>query len=74
MTQCDRILRHLQDYGQITTMDAFMDYGITRLSGRIWDLRKAGHNITSTTTAGRNRYGEATHYTTYRLEERGADA
>lgn len=68
MTQCDRILRHLEDFGKITTMEAFEDYGITRLSGRIWDLRKAGHNITSTTTSGVNRYGEITHYTMYRLE------
>ena len=68
MTQCERILRHLQDHGQITTMDAFADYGITRLSGRIFDLRKAGHNITSTTTEGKNRYGETVYFTTYRLE------
>lgn len=70
MTQCDRVLRHLEDYGQITTMEAFQDYGITRLSGRIWDLRQAGHPITSTVTAGKNRYGETVHYTTYKLEEK----
>lgn len=68
MTQCDRILRHLEDFGQITTMDAFHDYGITRLSGRIFDLRKAGYDISSTTTEGLNRYGETTHFTTYSLE------
>lgn len=68
MSQCERILRHLQDHGKITTKEAFEDYGITRLSGRIFDLRRAGFRITSTTTAGKNRYGEVTHYTTYRLE------
>ena len=69
MTQCNRMLDHLQRNGSITTMEAYERYGITRLSGRIWDLRKAGHAITSTTTEGVNRYGEKTRYTNYKLEE-----
>lgn len=68
MTQCERILRHLEDYGQITTMDAFIDYGITRLSGRIFELRKKGYDISSTTTTGKNKYGELVWFSTYRLE------
>lgn len=68
MTQCERILRHLQDYGQITTMEAFNEYGITRLSGRIYDLKADGYKISSTITSGKNRYGDTTHFTTYRLE------
>lgn len=68
MTQCERILRHLQDYGQITTMEAFNEYGITRLSGRIYDLKADGYKISSTITSGTNRYGDTTHFTTYRLE------
>lgn len=69
MSQCETILRHMMIYGQITTMDAFGDYGITRLSGRIWDLRKAGYNITSVNAVGRNRHGDPVHYTIYRLEQ-----
>lgn len=68
MTQCEMVLRHLKDYGQITTKEAFEEYGITRLSGRMYDLRKAGYIITSTTVAGLNRYGETTHFVVYRLE------
>lgn len=68
MSQCETVLRHMMIYGQITTMDAFGDYGITRLSGRIWDLRHAGHRITSATTEGVNRYGEPVRFTTYRME------
>lgn len=68
MTHCERILRHLRDFGSITTLEAFRDYGITRLSGRIYDLRHAGYHITSTVTAGKNRYGDPVHFTTYRLE------
>lgn len=72
MTQCEKVLRHLKDHGKITTMDAFVEYGITRLSGRIYDLRKAGHIITSTTVTGRNRYGEPTHFTVYSMEVKAA--
>ncbi len=68
MTQCNRILDHLQRNGSITTMEAYERYGITRLSGRIWDLRHAGHRITSVTTEGVNRYGEPVRFTTYRME------
>ncbi len=68
MTQCNRILDHLQRNGSITTMGAYKRYGITRLSGRIWDLRKAGHKITSTITEGVNREGDKTYFSTCRLE------
>lgn len=51
-------------------MEAYERYGITRLSGRIWDLRHRGYDIRSTTTAGVNRHGEKVYFTTYRLEGR----
>lgn len=39
------ILEHMQNHGSITNMTAFSQYGITRLSGRIYDLRRMGHEI-----------------------------
>lgn len=68
MTQEERIIRHLTDYGSITTLEAMQEYGIMRLASRICDLRKGGYNITSETVKGKNRYGEATHYSKYRME------
>lgn len=38
-TQSYKILKHILDKGSITTIEAFFDYGITRLSARIYDLR-----------------------------------
>ncbi len=35
MTQCQRILRHLKDYGSITSVEAMREYGIMRLASRI---------------------------------------
>lgn len=68
-TQCDRILRHLKDFGSITTLEAITEYGILRLASRINDLKKRGYKITSTTGTAINRYGENTHYSVYKLME-----
>lgn len=65
LTQCDRILRHLKDYGYIEPMTAISDYGITRLGARIWDLKKRGYLIETEMVMARNRYGEPTHYAKY---------
>ena len=45
MSQCTDILRHLQQRGTITPMEALAEYGCFRLAARIEDLRKAGHPI-----------------------------
>lgn len=67
MTQSQRILRHLEDYGSITQMDAMKDYGIMRLASRVNDLRKLGHPIVSERVEGMNRYGEKCHWARYRM-------
>lgn len=68
MKQTERIYRHLQDFGSITTLDAFRDYGITRLASRIWDLKQEGHHITKDFETGKNRYGESVSYARYKLK------
>lgn len=71
MTQNDRILRHLRDYGSISSMEAVQEYGIMRLASRISDLKKAGIPIHREMVTGENRYGESTSYARYSIE-RGA--
>lgn len=68
-TQCDRILRHFRDYGSITSLEAITEYGILRLASRIKDLKNKGYTIVSSPGTGKNRYGEPTHYSIYRLFE-----
>lgn len=65
----DRILRHLRDYGSITSFEAFKEYGNTRLSATIFLLRKDGYNISSNKVAYRNRYGKIVYFAKYTLEE-----
>lgn len=67
MTQCDRILRHFQDYGSITSLEAMKEYGIMRLASRISDLRRLGYAIAVKTENGKNRYGEKTSYARYSM-------
>ncbi len=44
-TKTDRVLKHLQQIGPITTWDAILLYRATRLSGLIYQLREQGYNI-----------------------------
>lgn len=69
VTQCDRILRHLKDYGSITSLEAISEYGILRLASRITDLKRRGYSIISETKKSKNRYGEPVHFSEYRLAE-----
>lgn len=69
-TQCDRILRHLKDYGSITSLEAMHEYGIMRLASRINDLKNMGYKIISITESSKNRYGETIHYSVYMLAEK----
>lgn len=69
ISQCDRIMRHLKDYGSITSLEAMNEYGIMRLASRINDLRAQGIAIVSEVASGKNRYGEDTHFSVYRLAE-----
>ena len=69
ITQCERILRHLKDYGSITSLEAVNEYGIMRLASRINDLRAEGIAIVSEMKTGKNSYGETTHFAVYQNKE-----
>ena len=49
MTQKEQVLAHLKKHGSITSWDAIIEYGITRLSGVIYKLKKDGYKITTKT-------------------------
>ena len=48
LTQEEIVLRLLREYGSITSMSAFRFYDITRLSAKIYNLRKEGYDIPMT--------------------------
>lgn len=67
-TQNEQVLKHLQNHKNgITSKTAFERYGITRLSGRIFELRKKGYAIQTDNVTEKNRYGHPVTYARYRL-------
>ena len=69
LTQCKRVMRHLEEYGSISALDAMKEYGIMRLASRISELKKRGEKIGVRMEKGENRFGEETHYAVYFLKE-----
>ena len=66
-TQYNTVLKHLTYYGKITSWEAFTDYGITRLSAIIFNLRENGYNICSEKRTATNRFGNKTSFSEYKL-------
>lgn len=67
MTQKERILKYLEDFGSITQLEAIRDIGVMRLGARIWELNRAGYTIIRETEVSKNRYGKDTRYARYRM-------
>lgn len=67
-TQAERVLEYIKKFGSITTLEAFRDLGVTRLSARIFELRARGFDIDSTNVTSKNRYGETCTYAKYFLK------
>lgn len=68
ITQGEIILIHLREKGTITRAEAMSEYGIVELPARIVELKRLGHNITSTKGTSKNRFGTV-HFNIYKLEE-----
>ena len=66
--QQERVLEYMQKFGSISSLEAFKDLGVTRLSAVIFCLKKKGHNITSETEFCKNRFGELVHFSRYRVK------
>ena len=67
MTQKERILKYLDDFGSITQLEAIRDIGVMRLGARIWELRRNGVPIVRETERSQNRYGQPIRYARYRM-------
>lgn len=67
MTQKERLLDYLQQYGHINPLDAWKLLGIYRLSAVILDLRNEGHLIETERMDVKNRFGEKCHVAKYIL-------
>lgn len=67
-TQAEQVVNYMQEYGEITQLDALRDLGIMRLGARIFELKKRGYVITTTHRCVPTRSGEKTSIAVYRLK------
>lgn len=67
MTQCEQVIRHMEESGSITSLEAMQEYGIMRLASRITDLKKAGIPIHRDMVRQKNRYGETVTFARYSI-------
>ena len=65
MTQYERILGYINEFGSISPMEAFNDLGITKLSTRISEMRADGIEFNQTWETRKNRFGEKVRYMRY---------
>lgn len=64
----ERVLNYMQQFGSITTMEAFTELGCTRLSEYIRQLRQE-MKIDDEWLSRTNRFGEKVEYKRYYLGE-----
>lgn len=74
ITQNDKVIMYLQQFGSINPLQALGDLGIMRLASRISDLKSMGYGIEKRMVTGKNRYGESVSYAEYRLKDEEAEA
>lgn len=68
-TQCEKIIKYINDFGHISAYQAFTDLGVTQLGARIFELKEKGYIFETEIRKTKNRYGEPVHYKIYKLKE-----
>lgn len=69
MTKTEKVRLHLIEKGSITSWEAIMEYGATRLSAIIYILRNQGMNIINERIKFTDRFGSKSSYVKYILED-----
>ena len=74
MTKTEAVLRWLQSNASISSMEAIKEFGATRLSAIIFNLRKRGYDIDMVWCEGRDRFGNPMRYGRYYLMDSPVDS
>jgi hypothetical protein len=67
VTKTKMVLAHLTYSSSITSLEAVKLFSATRLSAIIFNLRKKGHNIVTTSLKTKDKYGNTVSYGKYTL-------
>lgn len=69
VTQRDRVLQYIRDFGSITSWQAYEDLGVMQLGTRIFELKALGYSFKKERVYKENRYGSRCHFDKYMLVE-----
>ncbi len=71
MTQNEMVLKYLEENGSITTYECYSQLYVTRLSARIFDLKKKyGLEFEEQWVTKKNRYGKTCSFKKYILKDK----
>lgn len=71
MTQNEMVLKYLEENGSITTYECYSQLYVTRLSARIFDLKKKyGLEFEEQWVTKKNRYGKICSFKKYILKDK----
>ena len=69
ITQKERILKYIREFGSITSWEAYQDLGITQLGARIDQLKNEGYEFKTEWESKKNRYDEPVSFKRYYLAD-----
>jgi hypothetical protein len=68
MNQREQVLKYIEDFGSITSYQAYIDLGITQLATRVKELKEQGYHFSYEWITKKNRYGKPVRFKKYKLE------
>lgn len=74
MTKTQAVLDWLQTHASISSMEAIQNFGATRLSAIIFNLKRKGYNIETVMCDGRDRFGRHVRFARYYLRDSPVDS
>lgn len=73
MTKTQAVLDWLKTHASISSMEAINNFGATRLSAIIFNLKRKGYNIETVTCEGTDRFGNKVQFARYYLRDSPVD-
>lgn len=67
VTQKDRIINYIKQFGSITSWEAYKELGVMQLGARIDQLKKEGYIFRTEWIQTKNRFGENVSFKKYYL-------
>lgn len=74
MTKTQAVLDWLKTHASISSMEAIQNFGATRLSAIIFNLKRKGYDIDMVWCEGRDRFGNPMRYGRYYLRDSPVDS